>query len=63
MPDALQLLLTAALGWLSSNTNNTFTISGTDTWLLKDFRITVGLGATKIDTFYQCQTAEMETAN
>ena len=51
MSDTLQLLLTAGLRLLSSNTNNTFTMSRTDTLLLKDSRITVGLGAPKINTF------------
>lgn len=51
MSDTLQLLLTAGLGWLSSNTNSTFTMSRTDTPLLKDSRITAGLGPPKINTF------------
>lgn len=41
----------AALGLLSSNINNTCTVSRTDTLLLKDLRTTVGLQATKINTF------------
>ena len=48
MSDTLQLLLTAGLRLLSSNTNNTFTMSRTDTLLLK---APVGLGAPKINTF------------
>lgn len=51
----LQLTLTAALGLLSSNINNTCTVSRTDTPPLKDLRITVGLGATKINTFFSAR--------
>lgn len=51
MSDTLQLLLTAGLGLLSSNTNSTFTMSRTDTLLLKDSQITAGLGPPKINTF------------